>query len=85
MENNYNTNGNNENKDNLENNMGVMQNAGTTEERKDAENPIPSSTGASGSVYSYSYVNQENQERNPNYYEKKEADSSSPRVYTAGS
>lgn len=85
MENNYNINGNNENKDNLENNMGVMQNAGTAEERMDAENPVPSSTGASGSVYSYSYVNQENQERNPNYYEKKEADSSSPRVYTAGS
>ncbi len=85
MENNFNNFGNNENKDNLENNMGVMQNAETAEERKDAEHSIPSSTGASGSVYSYSYVNQENQERNPNYYEKKEADSSSSRVYTAGS
>ncbi len=44
-----------------------------------------SSTGAAGSVYSYSYVNQENQERNPNYYEKREEDNiSAQRVYTAG-
>lgn len=50
---------------------------------------------ASDSVYSYSYLNQENQERNPNYYEKKEEESyqtsyngsssgSAERTYTAG-
>lgn len=42
----------------------------------------------SDSLYSYSYVNQENQERNPNYYEKKEQESSTQegntRTYTAG-
>ena len=27
----------------------------------------------SDSLYSYSYLNQENQERNPNYYERQEA------------
>lgn len=44
-----------------------------------------SSTGAQGSLYSYSYVNQENQERNPNYYEKREEDNiSAQRVYRAG-
>ena len=50
---------------------------------------------ASNSVYSYSYLNQENQERNPNYYEKKEEESyqtsynsasanSAERVYSVG-
>ena len=44
------------------------------------------STGASGSIYSYSYVNQENQERNPNYFEKKEQENTgSQRTYTTGS
>ncbi len=44
-----------------------------------------SSTGAQGSIYSYSYVNQENQDRNPNYYEsKEEGNISAQRVYTAG-
>lgn len=44
-----------------------------------------SSTGASGSIYSYSYVNQENQERNPNYYERQEESGSAQRTYTTGS
>lgn len=47
---------------------------------------VPNSTGASGSIYSYSYVNQENQERNPNYYERQEESSANTqRTYTAGS
>ena len=44
-----------------------------------------SSTGAQGSIFSYSYVNQENLERNPNYYERKEEDNiNAQRGYTAG-
>ncbi len=44
-----------------------------------------SSTGSADSLYSYSYVNQENQERNPNYYERQEENSSAQRTYTTGS
>ncbi|MEY8392247.1 trypsin-like peptidase domain-containing protein [Lachnospiraceae bacterium 45-W7] len=45
-----------------------------------------SSTGAPGPVYSYSYVHQENTERNPNYFEKKEEENAaSQRTYTTGS
>ncbi len=43
------------------------------------------STGAPGAIYSYSYMNQNNQERNPNYYERKEEESSTQRTYTTGS
>ncbi len=68
----------NEIKNTSENNdMGSAKNVG-------ADTP-QSSTGAQGSLYSYSYVNQENQERNPNYYERREENNSSAqRVYTAG-
>lgn len=41
----------------------------------------------SDSLYSYSYINQENQERNPNYYERQEENHQSPtseRTYIAG-
>ena len=48
----------------------------------------------SDSLYSYSYLNEENQDRNPNYYERREENSqpvsgavttdSGERVYTAG-
>ncbi len=44
-----------------------------------------SSTGSPGSIYSYSYVNQENQERNPNFYERQEENGSAQRTYTTGS
>ena len=40
-----------------------------------------SAGGASGSIYSYSYLNQGNQERNPNYYEKKEEERSSAEAF----
>ncbi len=44
-----------------------------------------SGAGESGSTYSYSYRNQENQERNPNYYEKKEAEQATPARASMGS
>lgn len=102
MENNYNNNDNifggntgekmngegNSTGHNMDSNMnGNMdshfQDNGTQES---TENPVPSSTGAPGSIYSYSYVNQENQERNPNYYERQEESSANAqRTYTTGS
>jgi len=58
------------------------------------ENNNNNSGQNSDSLYSYSYLNQENQDRNPNYYERKEENSqpaSEPvtthngeRIYTAG-
>ena len=73
MENNYNNGenifGNNENGNSQ---MNDTDNTG---------NHVPSSTGASGSIYSYSYVNQENQERNPNYYERQEENKRAEKPY----
>lgn len=54
------------------------------------ENNNNTNNNNSDSLYSYSYVNQENQERNPNYYEKKEEENyssqanSTERTYRAG-
>ncbi len=77
MENNYN-NGENIFRNN-ENGNSQMNNTDNT------GNHVPSSTGASGSIYSYSYVNQENQERNPNYYERQEENSTNAqRNHTTG-
>lgn len=77
MENNYN---------NGENIFG--NNANGNSQMNDTDNTgnhVPSSTGASGSIYSYSYVNQENQERNPNYYERQEENSTNAqRNHTTG-
>lgn len=77
MENNYN---------NSENIFG--NNANGNSQMNDTDNTgnhVPSSTGASGSIYSYSYVNQENQERNPNYYERQEENSTNAqRNHTTG-
>ena len=38
------------------------------------ENNNNNSNNTSDSLYSYSYINEDNQERNPNYYEKKESE-----------
>lgn len=79
-ENNLNNNGNSDMQNNYvsggtQNNNFESGNTDTTSE----------STGSSSSIYSYSYLNQDNQERNPNYYEKKEADSGNAQQnYTAG-
>lgn len=62
--------------------------AGSRPEQAEAVNSSvePASTGAPGSVYSYSYLNQENQDRNPNYFEKKEEENANgQRTYTTGS
>lgn len=79
MENNYN------NDNNLDNNMDNRNNSVNNLDNHTGKEEINNSTGASGSIYSYSYVNQENQERNPNYYERKEEENSSQRTYTTGS
>ncbi len=82
MENNYNNYNNNENKQ--ESNNGSIQNPNTTAS-ENTETVTSSSTGAPGPIYSYSYINQENQERNPNYYERKEESGNTQRTYTTGS
>lgn len=69
--------------ENMEN-MGNTMNGNMVQ--VDSSQEVPTNTGASGSIYSYSYVNQENQERNPNYYERREEENSSAqRTYTTGS
>ncbi len=83
----YNNNFENE-RNNMEQERNSMDAAGSSQEHAEAVNSSTeiNSTGAAGSIYSYSYVNQENQERNPNYYEKKEEENAdSQRTYTTGS
>ncbi len=63
----------------------TSENSFTASTENTSAETASSSTGAQGSIYSYSYVNQENQERNPNYYERKEEDNiNAQRGYTAG-
>lgn len=63
----------------------VKENAAAAESGNMDSAAHGSSTGSADSLYSYSYVNQENQERNPNYYERQEENSSAQRTYTTGS
>lgn len=87
-ENNFENNMNNMNNmnDNRNNTEDNMQTVGNSDVQHSMASDTQSSTGGSGSIYSYSYVNQENQERNPNYYERKEEENSNAqRTYTAGS
>ena len=102
MEGNYNNNSGNIFENNVNGNMNSETNnmdsnrnehTGNTDSsfhnsgaQESVDSQVPNSTGASGSIYSYSYVNQENQERNPNYYERQEESSANAqRTYTAGS
>lgn len=71
---------------NLSNGLENMQGSNVENEVRNTESTASdSSTESSGSLYSYSYVNQENQERNPNYYERQEENNSAQRTYTTGS
>lgn len=63
----------------------VKENAAAAESGNMDSAAHGSSTGSADSLYSYSYVNQENQERNPNYYERQEENSSAQRTYATGS
>lgn len=89
MENKFNEYNNFENeRNNMEQGNSSYDAAGSRPEQAEAVNSNiePASTGAPGSVYSYSYLNQENQERNPNYFEKKEEENANnQRTYTTGS
>lgn len=85
MENKFNDYNNENNFDNT-NNMENNSNSENIDAANSANSESVTSTGAPGAIYSYSYMNQNNQERNPNYYERKEEENNSAqRTYTTGS
>lgn len=85
MENKFNDYNNENNFDNT-NSMENNSNSENIDAANSANSESVTSTGAPGAIYSYSYMNQNNQDRNPNYYERKEEENiSAQRTYTTGS
>lgn len=85
MENKFNDYNNENNFDNT-NSMENNSNTENIDAANSANSESVTSTGAPGAIYSYSYMNQNNQDRNPNYYERKEEENiSAQRTYTTGS